>query len=70
MCALAEMYVKIQSFMGDRGGVPGGAGAAVVAGDQDVVRETLHHARGDHAHTHLRHQLDRDTRLQNQHILL
>ena len=39
-----------------------GAGAAVVAGDHDVVGVGLRHARGDRAHPDLGHELDRHPR--------
>ena len=47
--------------MGQRG-QRRGAGAALVAGDGDVVGAGLRDARGDRADAHLGHQLDRDAR--------
>mmetsp|Transcript_20954 Transcript_20954/g.80705 ORF Transcript_20954/g.80705 Transcript_20954/m.80705 type:complete len:801 (-) Transcript_20954:283-2685(-) len=45
-------------------GRPGrGAGATVVAGDDDMVGLALGHAGGHSAHAHFRHQLDRHVRL-------
>ena len=39
------------------------ARAAGIAGDQDMIGVRLGHARGNGAHTHLRHQLDADARI-------
>ena len=55
LMGLGEAEFPRQAAVHDRG-LGAGAGAAVVAGDEDHVCLPLRHARGNRAHAHLRHQ--------------